>query len=550
MAATTERIARILVEAGLREKREVTDAERKQVGEKLRQLPQDIRAFPQSLDVARGAVFLMTARQGTRTLAILTGKTPLPDFTGERITRGGNELLLAPYFPANASGLRQYFPYTAPRLLGLKTAFGMGYRAPWGTGNVAQAQVARELEIPVILAQQSAREVERTGRSFRDVLDRGTWSAFEVHLTNPWGADADHLTNEEQVEEAVEAGFTYFTYDPSRSIEAQVGGKPVETVDGNALEEAFARAVPEEEERKCLLSDYRGHPIDIASLGGQGSVNYEFTSRATMQLAVKYYRAIQHALCLYDCTRKLKGKEGFEAELSIDETETETTLLAQVFISAELARSGRRFLSLAPRFVGNFEKAIDYYYEVDPASGKRIADTKEFEERLEGIFAVARHFGYKISVHSGSDKFGIYPLLAKKGRELIHLKTAGTTYVEEMKVVARYDPGLFREIYAYSRQQFEKDRATYHLTTRPERIPALDELSGEEIAGLLESGKGNDDLRQVIHVVYGSVLTATGKNGKTLFRDRCRELLAQQEEGQFQEIANHMKRHLQSLGLL
>lgn len=235
--------------------------------------------------------------------------------------------------------------------------------------------------------------------------------------------------------------------------------------------------------------------------------------------------------------------------MSIDETETETTLLAQLFISSELKEMGVEFVGLAPRFVGHFEKAIDYYQSRCSETGRKITDLGKFENRLKEIVALARYFHYKISVHSGSDKFLIYPLLAKVAGGLLHVKTAGTSYVEELKVVARHDPDLFREIYAFARAEFQKERATYELSTNLSNIPELFNLSGEEIVALLESGSGNDDLRQVIHVTYGSVLTAKNKEGSSLFSQRCTQVLKENEREHFALLGQHMKRHIHVLGL-
>ena len=93
---------------------------------------------------------------------------------------------------------------------------------------------------------------------------------------------------------------------------------------------------------------------------------------------------------------------------------------------SELLRLGVKFVSLAPRFVGRFEKGVDY-----------IGDLALFEAELAQHAAVQKHFGnYKISIHSGSDKFSIYPLFAKYTEGKVHLKTAGTSYLEALRVMA------------------------------------------------------------------------------------------------------------------
>jgi hypothetical protein len=79
--------------------------------------------------------------------------------------------------------------------------------------------------------------------------------------------------------------------------------------------------------------------------------------------------------------------------------------------------------------------------------------------------AVTAHFGtYKLSLHSGSDKFSVYPLVAKHWGERIHVKTAGTSYLEALRVLAKHEPDLFTKIYALGRERYETDKKTYHVS--------------------------------------------------------------------------------------
>ena len=110
-------------------------------------------------------------------------------------------------------------------------------------------------------------------------------------------------------------------------------------------------------------------------------------------------------------------------EVSVDETDTPTSQAEHVFIANELRRLGVRWVSLAPRYVGRFEKGVDY-----------IGDLATFEEDFGGHAVIARAMGpYKLSLHTGSDKFSIYGIAAGLTNGLLHLKTAGTTYLEELR---------------------------------------------------------------------------------------------------------------------
>src|SRR5918911_1856233 len=114
-------------------------------------------------------------------------------------------------------------------------------------------------------------------------------------------------------------------------------------------------------------------------------------------------------------------------------------------MALELRRLGVRWVSYAPRYLGEFEKGVDY-----------VCDLAAFERHLALHAAIARQLGpYKLSLHSGSDKFSVYAMAAHQTRGLVHLKTAGTSYVEALRTIASLDPALFRELYGVAREQFE-----------------------------------------------------------------------------------------------
>src|SRR5213594_3715393 len=159
---------------------------------------------------------------------------------------------------------------------------------------------------------------------------------------------------------------------------------------------------------------------------------------------------------------------GAEIEVSVDETDTPTSHAEHLFIGLELKRRGVKAVSVAPRFIGEFEKGIDYK-----------GDLKAFETSLRRHVAIARYCGpYKISVHSGSDKFSIYPILGRVCGNLLHLKTAGTSYLEALRVVARTQTGLFSDIIEFCRRRFEDDRKTYHISTTLKQVESLPRYVG------------------------------------------------------------------------
>lgn len=179
--------------------------------------------------------------------------------------------------------------------------------------------------------------------------------------------------------------------------------------------------------------------------------------------------------------------------------------------------------------MGRLEKGVDY-----------IGDLEEFEAHLKLHVAIARTLdSYKLSLHSGSDKFTFYPLFARHAGELFHLKTAGTSYLEALRAVAELDPLLFREILDFARNCYPADRATYHVSALLERVPLASEVPDHALPALLDQF----DVRQVLHVTFGSVLTATVSPGRLRFRDRLQTVLQEHEETYYRLLEARFDRH-------
>jgi hypothetical protein len=205
-------------------------------------------------------------------------------------------------------------------------------------------------------------------------------------------------------------------------------------------------------------------------------------------------------------------------------------LAEHFYIASEMNRLGVDWVSLAPRFVGRFEKGVDY-----------IGDLNEFSREFSQHAALARQLGpYKLSLHSGSDKFGVYRIAAKLAGggsllsrgPLVHLKTAGTSYLEALRTAAEVDRPLFREILTYARDCYEVDRATYHVSAQLEKVAEPEALEDGELSGLLDEF----DARQVLHVTFGSVLDRYGAQLKSM--------LHQHEESHYGHLQSHFVRHL------
>jgi hypothetical protein len=189
---------------------------------------------------------------------------------------------------------------------------------------------------------------------------------------------------------------------------------------------------------------------------------------------------------------------------------------------------------VAPRFIGEFEKGIDYK-----------GDLARFEQELKMHAAIARYCGpYKISVHSGSDKFSIYPAVGRVCGNLLHVKTAGTSYLEALRVVARTDTPLFKEIVEYSRSRFDTDKASYHISAKLGDVQPAAPLSAKDAENLyLDQVAG----RQILHVTFGSVLTVGQSSSGRSFKTGILESLNNHADLHSEVLEKHLGKHLQLL---
>lgn len=257
------------------------------------------------------------------------------------------------------------------------------------------------------------------------------------------------------------------------------------------------------------------HPELVGHLEIPGIAGGVPTSRADVEtIANKYLFAAQDAAAIYRHVEKAKGPGRFIAEVSMDETDQAQTPSELLVILAALADQGVPAQTIAPKFTGRFIKGVDYVGDVDQFD-------REFNEALCVIqFAIQRYRlpkNLKLSVHSGSDKFSIYGLihqaLQKHGAGL-HLKTAGTTWLEEVIGLAEAGGdglGLAKEIYALAIAQMEELCAPYAALIDIDRaqLPStsvVSKWSAAEFAAALRHEPAckhfNPSLRQLLHVGF------------------------------------------------
>ncbi|MFQ6047794.1 MAG: tagaturonate epimerase family protein, partial [Phycisphaerae bacterium] len=483
--------------------------------------------YPDSLASREGVLFFLLRRGLAKQLGLVWARGGQPtiaqDFAGQVDTGQAGGLAVqykvCPTTPANAAALRRHLSFTAPVRAGLRRSIGFGDRL--GVAGPGHIRAVGSSGVFAVLAQQSIRELSRTQRTPQEVIDAATWGVFEAGWRDGFGADADHLKTIGDVEATLAAGFCMFTIDPSEHVDnAAQSDRP-------AVVQAKFERLPWSD-LAATGRDYRRLYLGRSFQVGEG-LELQFSEEQLVRAAVKYGGAVAHTARLAGYLSEHAG-DNFELEMSVDETSRPTSVLEHFFVASELKRLGVRWISLAPRFVGEFEKAVDYK-----------GDLGEFERQFAEHVQVARHLGpYKISIHSGSDKFSIYPIVARHAGELVHLKTAGTSYLEALRVVAMRDPALFREIFGFARGRFEQDKATYHISADVRRIADVQRVGDDELASLLDDG----DSRQLLHVTFGSVLTWRSSDGRWLFRDRLLKTLAENEELHYDLLSRHLARHV------
>ncbi len=415
-----------------------------------------------------------------------------------------------------------------PAPLGLRPSFGFGDRLGLATPGHIEAIRRAGRGIAPIFAQQSIREMARTGRTPESVLSDARHALAIADWSGDFGADADHLKTTADVEATAAAGFTFFTIDPSDYVDRKADACPEP-----ALRDRFADA------RSSIdwFDHYLGKRVKLPT-----GASVELDEQALMRAAVKYGRALNKGIELAEYVRVVQeaAGRGYEIELSVDETDEPTTLAEHYVIADQCLGRGVRLVSLAPRFIGTLEKGIDY-----------IGDVAAFERSVRDHAAIADLLGpYKLSLHSGSDKISIYPALARATGGRFHVKTAGTSYLEALRVAAIHDAALFRKVCEFARARYDVDKATYHVHATLQNVPAPAAISDDRQLEQIYLERWEDVTagrgftapgRQILHCTFGSVLTDPSLGGA------LRECLSAHQDTYNDVLKAHFKRHLRAL---
>ena len=362
-------------------------------------------------EIDGGAAVFTVRRDGLKFVGVVGSQQSLglidPVDTGIGKLESGAEVGVYPLTWENYQRLAEVLPLS-PSPCDRSASFGTGDRL----GMVTSAHLAvhgRYRVFPVI-AQQSPRELERTGRSFRSILLDAVMGVLESGWTGAWGADADHVKDEGRFLEGMEAGFSMFTLDVSDDLQDLDGLDPAEMTDREGALTEVSRKI---------VQDWAGSTLTVP-----GAPDHTFAADELTRSAIIYEKSMQRVERFHGVAKsKLSA---FDLEVSIDEGSRDTIPEDHLFVAEYLHRVGVDFWSLAPKFPGEFQKAVDY-----------MGDSQILERSFRTHGELARKLqGYRLSLHSGSDKFSIYKLFAEATGGHFHIKTSGTSWLQALKLVA------------------------------------------------------------------------------------------------------------------
>lgn len=348
---------------------------------------------------------------------------------------------------------------------------------------------AQNAGVPVVpVWNKSNREHTIIGSEPTSVRQAADAAVKALHWNHAYFCDADHITIE-TVGRFLEA-CDFFTIDV-----ADVIGRPAPAADI----EAFVKR------HRDLLGT-----IQLAGIDETSAITVEDLS----QTAQKFLAAVKKAGEVYRAILSAKGAGNFLPEVSMDETDSAQSPVELLIILAAIADEGIPIRTIAPKFSGRFNKGVDYVGDVAQFE-------REFALDIAAIAYAVEHFGLpedlKLSVHSGSDKFSIYPAIhacMKRFDAGVHLKTAGTTWLEELIGLAEAGGDaleLAKEIYAeaYAHQQELCGPYASVIDIDPAQLPAPETVRGwssEQYTSALRHVQSNpaynSSFRQLLHVGF------------------------------------------------
>ncbi|MBC8471512.1 MAG: hypothetical protein H8D56_18780 [Planctomycetes bacterium] len=371
-----------------------------------------------------------------------------------------------------------------------KYSFGIGDRfSHQGKPQLAALIKAKEQGLDITpVWNKSHREHTIIGTTHADTRKEADDAVAAYGWDRPYLVDADHI-GLNNVDEFI-ASSDFFTLDVADYI-------------GKKAQEADV---------KSFVQKYKKYTGTLAIDGIDKT--FDISEEQITAIADKSLTAVKQAGRIYRHITAAKGADNFITEVSMDETDQPQTPAEMFFILAAIADEGIPAQTIAPKFTGRFNKGVDYVGDVS-------GFTKEFEEDVAVVAFAVKEFGLpknlKLSIHSGSDKFSIYAPIAnalKKFDAGLHIKTAGTTWLEELIGLAMGGGdglSIAKEAYTKAMSRMGELCGPYESvididTTKLPSAQEVDKWNGERFASALRHDQScehyNPDLRQLLHVGY------------------------------------------------
>lgn len=474
--------------------------------------------YQPSIQRDRRNVYFIYHQNNEKSLIVYEKSQNIRDFEfSESVVNDDYTLIKGPLNFFNNKALGKRFDWINPiSRHGYKYTIGLGDRL--GIASNAHLKLLKNKDVFPVLAQQSIRELLLSNRTFTEVIQAASWSVFEEGYIGGWGADGDHVKNEYEIDYAIRSGVSMITLDLTENIFVDYLDYSTEALDAeyDKLPQKFRKQIEEEYlNKKMKVND-----------------NYyiEFSKRDLEESVLVFSKGILFVKKIND---NFVVPFGIDFEISIDEVSKDTTPMQHYFFANELKKINIKLETLAPKFYGEFQKGIDY-----------IGNIHQFEEEYEKHEAIAEKFDYRLSIHSGSDKLSIYPLIGKVSQTNgWHVKTAGTNWLEALKVIAQVNPQLMLDIYKFSYDNLDDVKEFYKFNAQTNgSAPDPRRLSKKDAEKLLI----NDDTRQILHTMYGSILRY-GENNEYLFRDLFFDVLDKNIDKYELLLNSHLAEHLDLL---
>jgi hypothetical protein len=371
-----------------------------------------------------------------------------------------------------------------------KYSLGIGDRfAHQGKPQLAAIKKAKAKGLNITpVWNKSYREHQIINSKPHDTRREADLSVKSLEWTDPYFVDADHI-GIKSVDYFIDSS-DFFTIDVADFIGKEVNNRSIKD---------FVKKC-----KNCtgeITLPYTGEKVNV-------------TEEKISATSKKFLYAIEEAGKIYRHIEEKKGKDNFVVEISMDETDNPQTPSELLIILAAISFENIPIATIAPKFSGRFNKGVDYV-------GNVLEFGKEFEADIAVIKFAVKEFrlpeNLKLSVHSGSDKFSIYPPISKALKKYnagVHLKTAGTTWLEELIGLALSENSgleIAKKIYQVAYNRFDELCVPYKtvIDINVKQLPSPNEVNsweGWKYASTLRHDQQNENynsnFRQLLHIAY------------------------------------------------